>query len=374
MEATLSVPLKEQEHLQELFRLLEENGLVEEKKQVAELADYIDTMENQFGKVLEELTAVKEQLGKIQDSGIKASAIRVVGRVEGKLRQAKGQLDSLKYKFMQDVSRAVEGCKEKGTRALAKAVDTVGIQKGLVKLKEQLAQSVVMLNKGFDRLGDIADEMHAAKIHLGNIGREITGKEPVKESARDVEKGMVYQIQKIFYQTSGVLRGMEKRTDHSIQKLERFAEYTGREKRPSIRESLKSIQEDTQAGGKERKEIKEKSEGTISFFAAECMEFLNYGELRENLTLPEAVSAYREIRKRGESSGPGIGFVLHDKKIPDYSNVQWPLYQGRGIAREEIQMIPAYRDHPLVKQAVKEIERFLPKLKKNERQKHTAQR
>lgn len=106
----------------------------------------------------------------------------------------------------------------------------------------------------------------------------------------------------------------------------------------------------------------------ITFFAAECMEFPErMGELRENLTLPEAVEAYRKICGRNRSYGPGIGFVLQDENISDYSGVKWPLYQGREIAREMIELIPAYRDHPLVKQALEDMEPYLEKLGSQEK-------
>lgn len=113
----------------------------------------------------------------------------------------------------------------------------------------------------------------------------------------------------------------------------------------------------------------------ITFFAAECMEFPErMGELHENLTLPEAVKAYQKICGRNRFYGPGIGFVLQDGNIPDYSGVKWPLYQGRGIAREMIDLIPAYRDHPLVKRAVDDMESYLKVLGREEKEEHTMER
>lgn len=49
---TSKVPLKEQENLKELFRLLEQNGMEQEKKQVVQMAEYIDTMEENIVKNL----------------------------------------------------------------------------------------------------------------------------------------------------------------------------------------------------------------------------------------------------------------------------------------------------------------------------------
>lgn len=103
----------------------------------------------------------------------------------------------------------------------------------------------------------------------------------------------------------------------------------------------------------------------ITFYAAECMEFPErLGELRDNLTLAEAVNMYGRICRRNRSSGPGIGFVLQDESIPDYSDNRWPIYQGGGIAQDMIDLIPAYRDHPLVKQAVEDIKPYLKKLER----------
>ncbi len=103
----------------------------------------------------------------------------------------------------------------------------------------------------------------------------------------------------------------------------------------------------------------------ISFYAAECMEFPEqFGELRENLTLAEAVNMYGRICRRNQSCVPGIGFVLQDESIPDYSGSKWPLYQGSGTTQELIDLIPEYRNHPLVKQAVEDIKPYLKKLER----------
>ena len=85
--------------------------------------------------------------------------------------------------------------------------------------------------------------------------------------------------------------------------------------------------------------VEEQEKAKITFFAAECMEFLDYGEMYEDLSLPEAVEAYQRICKKGLSYGPGIGFNLKDSKVSKYSDINWPLYQGGKIALEEIKLI-----------------------------------
>lgn len=114
--------------------------------------------------------------------------------------------------------------------------------------------------------------------------------------------------------------------------------------------------------------VEEQGKAKITFFAAECMEFLDYGEKYEDLILPEAVEAYQRICKNGSAYGPGIGFNLKDPRVPKYSDIDWPLYQGGKIALEEIKLIPAYQNHPLVRAAVQEMERYIPKLDRHRKQ------
>ncbi|WP_148487256.1 MULTISPECIES: DUF6674 family protein [Clostridia] len=361
----------EQEQLQELLRILEDHGMKEEKKQVMDLAQYLDVMDTQLGAVLQELKDVKEQLGEIRESGVKAAAVRVVSKVEGKLQDAKNQVRALKERFMEGIQKTVAAFHEKGIVALAKTMDFLGIQKGMQKLHTHLEQAILAADRGMDRLGNIADEMHAAAAHIGNIGRELTGKEAKDVPARDVEKGAVFQIQKGLYHAIGMMRGMKEQTESALQKTGGLIEKAGK---PSVRESLKSLKEEKNADRELTGQPGLHQDPQISFYAAECMEFTNYGEMREDLTLPEAVKAYKSIRKRNASSGPGIGFVLQDKSIPDYTGIPWPLFQGKEVAQELIDLVPAYREHPLVKQAAEQIGQYLPELTKGTKQKKSPAR
>lgn len=273
MKSTLSVPLKEQENLKELFRILDEKGLEKEKGQLTELADYIDSMDQQFGKVLEELQTVKQQLDQIQEKGIRQSALKVVAKVEGKVNDAKVQLAVIKAKFMDGVSRTLTRFKEKGVLAVSQTIDFLGIRQGLMGMKKHFHQSVESADRGIHQLANIGDELHGVKTHLGNIKRELAGKEPLAAGSRDVEKGAVFQVQKMLYGTMGMLEGMEKKTDLTIQRLDSLGERAKAIQRPSVKESLRSLQEkqsnqsqgslcslqEKQAGNKRRSSGKKKA-------------------------------------------------------------------------------------------------------------------
>lgn len=56
-----------------------------------------------------------------------------------------------------------------------------------------------------------------------------------------MEKGTVYQVQKMLYGTIGVLDHMEKQTDRTIRRLDCLGERAEEIRRPSVREDLKAI-------------------------------------------------------------------------------------------------------------------------------------
>ena len=222
MEGTLSTPLKEQDNFKELLRLLDENGLHEEKGQVMHLADYIDNMDHQFGKVLKELQTVKHHVKKLEQRGVKQAVFRTVGKIESKVHAAKMELLEFKDQFIAGVNRAITGFKHRGILSVYKTIDFLGIKNGLLSVKRHLHQSLETADRGIASLGNIGDEMHGVRTHLENIRRELAGREPLADGSRDMEKGAVFQVQKMLYGTMGILDSMEKRTDRTIRRLDSF--------------------------------------------------------------------------------------------------------------------------------------------------------
>ncbi len=247
METLLSIPLKEQKKFQELFQILDEKRLYEEKGQILNLVDYIDNMDKQFGKVLKELKTVKHHVKKLEERGFKQRLLRTIGTLEGKLCAARDELIEVKKQLVDGVHRTIDDFKSKGVLAVYKTIDFLGIKRGLLGVKKQLHQSLETADRGIASLGNIGDEMYGVRTHLGNIKRELAGKEPLAVGSREVEKGAVFQMQKMLYGTMGVLDNMEKHTDRTIRKLDSLGERAQGIQRPSVRGSLKAIQAEKNA-------------------------------------------------------------------------------------------------------------------------------
>ena len=99
--------------------------------------------------------------------------------------------------------------------------------------------------------------------------------------------------------------------------------------------------------------------GTLTYYAAECMEFPNLGEYHDNLSLEEAIRIYQVIPAERMNGIKGIGFELKDGS--DYEG-PFPILTGQTIDMDTIQAIDYYRDNPLVQKAVKELAAAMPEM------------
>lgn len=100
----------------------------------------------------------------------------------------------------------------------------------------------------------------------------------------------------------------------------------------------------------------EKVDAKITFYVAECMEFPVLGEYHDNLTLQEAVELYEKIPSERMNGVKGIGFCLEDGSMYDG---EYELMSGNKISKDLIDLIPYYKEHPLVQGAISDLEEIL---------------
>ena len=80
------------------------------------------------------------------------------------------------------------------------------------------------------------------------------------------------------------------------------------------------------------------------------------GEYHNNLTLEEAIKIYESIPADRLHGGKGIGFDLQDGD-KDYSG-EYELMCWDRVDRELIDMIPHYKESPLVQKAMDDVEKY----------------
>lgn len=104
-------------------------------------------------------------------------------------------------------------------------------------------------------------------------------------------------------------------------------------------------------------------EAEMTYFVAECMEFVRYGEYKENIkTAKEAVKIYDKIPSERLSAIKGIGVHIMDSEEPDYQSQYDLLHQG--VVDLDIAAL-SYRfdDYPQILDAVRELQKLMPDIK-----------
>lgn len=245
MNETLQVPIGEQEHLKEFFKLLSQNGQQQEASEFSSLVTQLNQMEKQYTAVLSELKAVREQLESIQDNGIKATVTKSVSSAQQKVEQAKDQLGHIRTSLSDMVKQTLAAVKQHGISALNKAADFMGIKAALNDMRDNLNASISDTQKSIDCINAVGSELHALNEHGKNLGRALIGKEAAELTQRNEDKGVLAAIAKPLKKSKAMLEGMEKGVTRALQSIDRLekAAARGKEEKPSVREGLKAAKQ-----------------------------------------------------------------------------------------------------------------------------------
>ena len=197
-------PLREQDSIRALLELLEQQGMEQEKGDVIRMADHIDSMEMQLGTVLKELGEVKKQLGVMQESKVKLYAVNTIQKAEHQVQTLRFQVGEWKRKFVERAEQAVFDFKEKGKDALAFAVNGMHLTQSLQKLQSSRHTVMLSMDQKIDRLGSMAEELHAAKGHLKNAFLEMNGKIPQRSQSEIRNRGSSFKPRRCYSNPCGV--------------------------------------------------------------------------------------------------------------------------------------------------------------------------
>lgn len=249
----------EQETMKQFLKLLEENGMHDQKHDVEFLSKYVDQMEFQFNNVLDELKNVRQELSAIQDKTLRATATRAVDKVVNKVEEAKGHLLKLKNHIIKTVDKAVTNFKEQGKSALVTAMKSLNVKSLLENIKGGLHHAVQSADHGIDNITKLGDEIHAVNSHLKNAGRVIAGKESQELMPRDTEKGILSKVQESLFFSMKVFTKMSQKTDTALSTVKNFEEKSKPKK--SVKNELKDIKNNQKTNKQNEKSRKEKEIG-----------------------------------------------------------------------------------------------------------------
>lgn len=239
MESAGQINLREQPEIMELFQALEGRGLEKERQEVESLVGCLEGMESQFQQVLEELKAVRGQLAQIQDKGIKAAAVRIVEKAEGKMQEIGSQIAAVKENLLRSAKNAVTAFKERGVDALKKAVSAMRIPSAFSMLKEGFHGGMESMNKNAVKMAVISGEIHDVGEHTKNIGRVLFGRGAKEPKPHNPDKGVAAKIKLAFLSCGRAFSHMEQAVENAMQRLEQLE--SRETKKPSVKAELKRL-------------------------------------------------------------------------------------------------------------------------------------
>lgn len=239
METAGRATLSQQPEIIELFQLLGKSGMTEEFQKVNFLVEYLETMEQQFGQVLENLEKMNTQLMQIENRGAYTAVSRMTDGVGDKMHEIGNQLILVKNHFIQFAKDTKKIFQEKGKDALRNAVTMMKISSILFALEKSFHSGVECMDKNAKKVQTISNEFHAIGGHIGNIGRTLIGKERKDSVQEKADKGVLTKVQKIFLICGNIFSNMEKQTKGMAKQVEQFR--NSGEKKKSVKEELRRI-------------------------------------------------------------------------------------------------------------------------------------
>ena len=244
MESMTQIKLAEQPNIMALLQTLEDNRLNKEKQEVEALINCLDSMEEQYGKILGEMQGIREELGKMGESQTKIQLLDITGHAEQKVQEFGEQLKKTKENLVKSAKSAVEQCKEKGATLLKKVVSGMKIPQAISKLENALSKAQSGVEQQAIKAGAIRQELQSISGHTKNVGKMLIGKE-TKEIPADTAS--IGKVEKLLLRVVKRLEKMEQSAEKTRGKLEQLI--TGKQK-SSVKMELNQLKKQRTETGK----------------------------------------------------------------------------------------------------------------------------
>lgn len=225
MDSMTQIKIAEQPNIMTLLQTLEDNRLNKEKQEVEALVSCLDSMEEQYGKILGEIQGIREELGKMGESQTKIQLSDITGQAQKKIQEFGEQLKRMKENLVKSAKSVVEQCKGKGATVLKKVVSGMKIPQAIRKIENALSKAQSGVEQQVIRAGAIRQELQSIGGHTKNVGKMLIGKE-TKEIPADTAS--IGKVEKMLLRVVKGLEKMEQSAEKTRGKLEQFV--TGKQK------------------------------------------------------------------------------------------------------------------------------------------------
>ena len=217
--AESALALREHPQIIELLSVLEQNSLSKQKEEVQALVGYIDGMEEKLSQMMDEMKAMRLEVEKLHDKGIRARCAQLVGTAEGKIRQGKTMLSTDRTNFVSAAGRMLGTFQEKGRAALRHAVQALRIPSVLSRMGRGFAHAEKSMGQLAVRLDAMREELHQAGGHIKNAGLALTGKEPQESKELSADKGVLAKLRSFVLYCGKAFSEMDRDTALTVERI-----------------------------------------------------------------------------------------------------------------------------------------------------------
>lgn len=228
-----AIALREHPQIVELFTVLEQNGLHQQKDEVQALVNYIDGMEDKLSRMVDEMTAMRKEVDRLHDKSIQAKCTYLMNTAENKVCQVRNMVSTAKSNTISAAGRMVQTFHEKGRAALRHAVQALRVPAVLTRMEHGFFHASKTMEQCAGRIDMMREELHQAGGHLKSAGRALVGKDAQQVKELDADKGALAKLR-------GFLTSCGKAFSEMERGAGRLAEKAGGEK-SSVKTELMAL-------------------------------------------------------------------------------------------------------------------------------------
>lgn len=222
-------PIAENEQVRALLALLKENDSPAYADFV-KLIESVTVMEGRLSIAVGELSAMREDLQKMQNRSLKASLQKTCKALEGNISFMQQKLSELKGRIVEGCRHILADFKERGTVALNGITHFLHLKPALEAVRQGAENHQQASSRAMEKIDAFVSEYHEAGKHLKNMRLALMGKEPVQQAKTG---GEIARYVKAPYRASRACMGtIKKNTEKAIAALEGLEQQAQR--RPSV--------------------------------------------------------------------------------------------------------------------------------------------
>ena len=232
--AEMNTPLAENEQVKALLALLKENDSPA-YADFAKLIEAVTVMEGRLSTAVGELSAMREDLQKMQDRSLKSSLQKTCKTLEGNVVSMQQKLSELRQQIIEGCRNILADFKERGVVALNGMAHFLHLKPIVEAVRQGAQEHQKASNQAMARIDAFVSEYHETGKHLKNMRLALMGKEPVQEAKTS---GAVAHYIKAPYRASRACMGtVEKAAVHVAGALEKLEKRD--ERRPSVLKAMR---------------------------------------------------------------------------------------------------------------------------------------